>query len=603
MDISNQLMSTLAKTPGVENNKVESDRLYVPPTRSNADKQNVSSSIATMQGMVLTEEDKIFAESMFDDGVELPRPTKKLDRNNIYSIFNNVKNILLRQSSDFLNSLQHKLEVFALSHQAFNKSLGEKLDALTKQLDGVMNEVKVSGDELNTLNSQAEELKETLESLNNEQQKLKDAGVAKNDPRYQAISEQIRNTEDRLINAGSRLETAKANYNILADKANSIQSDINNEMAQALNNTRFSKLLDMDRMQQRGDEQPKASHRLIYLLNESIKYRAEEAIKRAESERERTLINTQLMSEQRTKQAEKAEKEYEKAQEAAKKSDCISKILSFVIAAVSIVLTVVSGGLASPVTAVLLALTVADMAVTAATGQSFMAKALEPLMNNVFMPLFNMICEAMDFLLEHSPLGKLLKAALPEDVFKNVKDVLKIVNSIAAIIVAGYLLKSAGSFIKNSKIGQAIIGATMKQATKMMQMIAKNIPQILKRMSGKAGNVMANVGNKLTLQNHQNVLKAGQLANAGVGVGNVVQTSVSKIQLAEKRVDVATSQSDLAQLWEIREKQNEMTEQLQESLDKLQKFIANLSEMLAKIINDNMLAGKKILQLKSNVIG
>lgn len=603
MDINNHLTPALIKTPDMETEKAESARIYSPPVHANANKKNVHSSIAAMQAMVLTEEDKIFAESMLDDGVELPKPTKKLDRNNIYSIFNNMKDILLRQSGDFLSSMQHSLETFAASYQAFNKKLGEKLDALAEQLNSVMDELEIAGKDLEDLHSQATTLQEKLGALKAEKQKLKDSGVAKDDARYQSVNEKIKNTEDSLLKLGSALEAAKANYEALIDKAISLQSTFNSEMAQALNNPRFSKLLELDKMQQRGDEQLKASHRLIYLLNESIKNRTEEAIKRAEAERERALINTQLMGEQRIKQAEKSEREYEKAQEAAKKSDCISKILNYVIAAVSIVLTVASGGLASPVTAALLALTVADLAVTAATGQSFMAKALEPLMNNVFMPLFNMISEAMDFLFEHGPLGKLLKTVLPEDIFKTLKEVLKVVNTIAAIIAAGYLLKSAGAFIKNTNVGQAIVKATMKHATKMMEMIAKNIPQLLKRMAGKAGNVIANAGNKVTLQNHQNILKAGQLANAGMGVGNVVQNSVSKIQVAETRVDVAKSQNDLAQLWELREKQNEMTEQLQESLESLQKFIASLSEMLTKIINDNMLAGKKILQLKSNVIG
>lgn len=603
MDINNHLTPELIKTPDMENDKAESIRIYSPPIRPNENKKNVNSSIAAMQAMVLTEEDKIFAESMLDDGVELPKPTKKLDKSNIYSIFNNMKDILLRQGGDFLSSMQRSLETFAASYQAFNKKLGEKLDALAEQLTSVMDELEVAGKNLDDLHSQAETLKETLGSLNDDKQKLKDAGVAKDDARYQAINRKINDTEDRLLKLGTDLDAAKVSYDALTEKATSLQSKFNSEMAQALNNPRFSKLLDMDKMQQRGDEQLKASHRLIYLLNESIKNRTEEAIKRAEAERERALINTQLMGEQRTKQAEKSEREYEKAQEAAKKSDCISKILNYIIAAVSIVLTVASGGLASPVTAALLALTVADLAVTAATGQSFMAKALEPLMNHVFMPLFNMISEAMDFLFEHGPLGKLLKAVLPENIFKTLKEVMKVVNTIAAIIAAGYLMKSAGALIKNTKIGQAIVNATMKQATKMMEMIAKNIPELLKKMAGKAGSVIANAGNKLTLQNHQNILKAGQLANAGLGVGNVVQSSVSKINVAEARVDAVKSQNDLAELWKLREQQDEMTEQLQASLESLQKFIANLNEMLAKIINDNMLAGKKILQLKSNVIG
>lgn len=603
MDINNHLTPALIKTPDMENDKAESIRIYSPPIRPNENKKNVNSSIAAMQAMVLTEEDKIFAESMLDDGVELPKPTKKLDKSNIYSIFNNMKDILLRQGGDFLSSMQRSLETFAASYQAFNKKLGEKLDALAEQLTSVMDELEVAGKNLDDLHSQAETLKETLGSLNDDKQKLKDAGVAKDDARYQAINRKINDTEDRLLKLGTDLDAAKVSYDALTEKATSLQSKFNSEMAQALNNPRFSKLLDMDKMQQRGDEQLKASHRLIYLLNESIKNRTEEAIKRAEAERERALINTQLMGEQRTKQAEKSEREYEKAQEAAKKSDCISKILNYIIAAVSIVLTVASGGLASPVTAALLALTVADLAVTAATGQSFMAKALEPLMNHVFMPLFNMISEAMDFLFEHGPLGKLLKAVLPENIFKTLKEVMKVVNTIAAIIAAGYLMKSAGALIKNTKIGQAIVNATMKQATKMMEMIAKNIPELLKKMAGKAGSVIANAGNKLTLQNHQNILKAGQLANAGLGVGNVVQSSVSKINVAEARVDAVKSQNDLAELWKLREQQDEMTEQLQASLESLQKFIANLNEMLAKIINDNMLAGKKILQLKSNVIG
>lgn len=137
----------------------------------------------------------------------------------------------------------------------------------------------------------------------------------------------------------------------------------------------------------------------------------------------------------------------------------------------------------------------------------------------------------------------------------------------------------------------------------MMAVLVKNLPKFLKNFAGKAGRLMSKVGTKLTVENHQNMLKIGTLATQGVGTANVVQSSVSKINLAQKNVDVATSQNALAELWELREKQDQLSDSMQESLAALQKYIARLNDILAKVIADNTLAGQHILQNKSALLG
>lgn len=604
MNITNTVLASLVPKTNSEVNKNEVNRLYLPPTSFKAGNQNVNNSISSLQQMVTTEEDKIFAESIFSDGVELAAPEKKLDKKNIYSIFNNLRELLLRNENDFLGSLQHTLEVFAASHAAYTKEQGKLLDGLAAELQKATDELEAAGGDLKGLDQQGNVFKDKLDSLKAELQRLKDLGVSPNDSEYQGILKQMTDVEDKLLKLGDDIAAAKSKYDALSDKATNALSKFNTEMSRINNATgRFSNLVNLDEMQQRNDEQLKASHRLIFILNESIKNRTEEAVKRAEAERNRTEINTQLMGEKRVKQAEKSERDYEKAQEAAKKSDCISKILGFIVAAVSIVLTVASGGLASPLSAVLIGLTVADMAMTAATGQSFMAKALEPLMKHVLMPVLNAIGQAMDFLFEHSPLGQFLKAALPPDIFQTLRSIFKVVNTIAAIIVAGYVLKNAASFLKNSNIGKSIVNAVMKHAHKMMEAIARNIPQVLKNFSHKAGEMMGKVSAQLTVQNHANALKLATLANQGVGVANLVQNSVSKINLADKNIDVTKAHNELAMVKELREKQDELSAMMQESLNALQEFIAKLNEIVSKIIEDNRISGQKILQNQYSILG
>ncbi|MGL5565972.1 MAG: type III secretion system translocon subunit SctE, partial [Plesiomonas sp.] len=103
----------------------------------------------------------------------------------------------------------------------------------------------------------------------------------------------------------------------------------------------------------------------------------------------------QKLAEAAAKDAEKKAKEYEeevrKAEEMQKTMGCMGKVLGWIVTAVSFAAAAFTGGASLALAAVGLALAIGDEISQAVTGRSFMADAMQPLMDTIVKPLMEMM--------------------------------------------------------------------------------------------------------------------------------------------------------------------------------------------------------------------
>lgn len=589
---ANSLSSDITKM--TKESSVAPRNYVVPPV--NSDVRNSIQNSLDVLVMVQNQEDSDVAAFLADSEVELSAPAKTRTRAEYNVLINNVINKLLAEKGNGQDFLRNALETLSSTVSAYNKQIKDTLDNLQKELNVAEAEMNSAADEMNTLEEQSVKYKSIIDGLQAKLSQLKESGVTSDMPEYQAVEVEIRSAEDALLKLSQPLSQAIDTLKQKIEVVNDIQNKMSSVITVALSDTKNAKILDMNFIEQRADEQVKLSLRILQIVQQNIKDRLEEVTKRAEDELKRTQFNVEMIGKERVKQAEKAEKEYEKAQEAAKKSDCISKIISYVVAAVGMAITVATGGLASPLSAIMIGLSVADLAVSAATGTSFIGKALEPLMNHVLMPIIEAIGKAVDWLFQNTPLGLLLKQLLPEDAFDTVRNAIKMASTIAAIVLAGYLLKNAGSFMSKSALGKAVINAVMKQATKMMSAVSRNIPGILKNTGEFVSASFKKISDKIAVPNKiQKYATVAEAVKDGANAANTIQNEAFKINQARTFKLTTDARLDVEALQFVREKQDELTDMMQESLKVLQDFIQNLTRMNQQIILDRMKLGQRLL--------
>ncbi|PKC36069.1 type III secretion system protein [Pantoea ananatis 15320] len=175
----------------------------------------------------------------------------------------------------------------------------------------------------------------------------------------------------------------------------------------------------------------------------------------------------QKLAEAAAKDAEKKAKEYEeevrKAEEMQKTMGCIGKVLGWIVTALSFAAAAFTGGASLALAAVGLALAIGDEISQAVTGRSFMADAMQPLMDAIVKPLMEMM-------------GKIFSAILQS--FGIDKDTADMVGQILGAIAAAAILV-AGVMVAGSVMSK-VFGTVMKKigvdvAEKASKTMANNV--------------------------------------------------------------------------------------------------------------------------------
>nr|QFG15439.1 IpaB240-460-CPE194-319 [synthetic construct] len=181
----------------------------------------------------------------------------------------------------------------------------------------------------------------------------------------------------------------------------------------------------------------------------------------------------QSLQESRKTEMERKSDEYaaevRKAEELNRVMGCVGKILGALLTIVSVVAAAFSGGASLALAAVGLALMVTDAIVQAATGNSFMEQALNPIMKAVIEPLIKLLSDAFTKMLEGLGVDS-KKAKMIGSILGAIAGALVLV---AAVVLVATVGKQAAAKLAEN-IGK-IIGKTLTDL----------IPKFLKNFSSQ----------------------------------------------------------------------------------------------------------------------
>ncbi len=363
---------------------------------------------------------------------------------------------------------------------------------------------------MGTANTDAE-LLQTAQNLAEVKQQIYDQAksqlsqLSPEDPEHAAALGRFESAEQELAEAAGQLDKAQvqanASYQAARDTA-LVVDELFNKL-QGLANASAPVI------EQQEKQSLNAIARMLLLIGTFIKLVG----KNSEKALENDSALFQRIQESRQQEMQRKSDEYtaevRKAEVLNKAMGCVGKILGGLITALSIVGAVFSGGASLVFAAVGLALMVGDAIGKAATGVSFMEKALSPLMENIIKPLVDALSKGIAKMLER--LG---------------------VDAATANMVGGIVgtLVAAALIIAVVVVGKAAAGkvASTAFANMVNEAIKKLIPNILKNVAAKSSTTISNgvkrllekltlPSDKAALANYTNRLNT---INVSVGLGS-----------------------------------------------------------------------------------
>lgn len=347
----------------------------------------------------------------------------------------------------------------------------------------------------------------------------------------------------------------------------------------------------------------------------------------------------QKLAEAAATDAEKNAKEYEeqvrKAEEMQKTMGCIGKVVGWVVTAVSFAAAAFTGGASLALAAVGLTLALGDEIYQAVSGRSFMADAMQPLMNSVIKPMM----EAM---------GKVFSAILQalgadKDTADMVGQILGAIAAAAALVVAVMLAGSAMSKVFGKvmeKIGVDVAqdaGKTMTKnvAVEVQKEVVKDVTKNVVRNAVKevAEEVAQEVAEKTTKTTMQRLMDStlgqvvkrlsssfrrsegasellmAKVANysqkAGVGLSVVNTSSQAAIGIvsASMLLEASNVRAEMMKNAALQDLLNEMMTRAVDSFTQRMETTSEIVRNISVVAENQALAGKYIIKQMRAVAG
>ncbi|OQS43684.1 type III secretion system translocon subunit SctE [Chromobacterium haemolyticum] len=317
--------------------------------------------------------------------------------------------------------------------------------------------------------------------------------------------------------------------------------------------------------------------------------------KNSEESLKNDLALFQAMQEGRQKEMDKKSAEYQeevrKAEELNRTMGCIGKILGAVLTVVSVVAAVFTGGASLALAAVGLALMVADEVVKATTGESFMEKAMKPIMDAVM----TMLKPLMDLV------GKIVSETLKAfGVDKNLADT---IGSIAGMIYAAVAMVFA--VVAISMVGKGVASKLGGALSKMMgDSMRKMVPTLLKEMAKNGSKVLTQgfqrLANSLGLPKDaaakqlmantlNRVVVGGEVAQAATQAGGNVAQGVFMKNASDMLAEFTLARAAMEQI-------EQWLKQAVEVFASTQKVTQDLTTMMSSALQQNAEAGRFVLR-------
>ncbi|EXU76554.1 type III secretion system translocon subunit SctE [Erwinia mallotivora] len=530
-------------------------------------------SVVAQLSEVKNASDNITTTSQSDSGSTLEKLTKLLGR------------MIELNAQSSMHSLQSNVNSF----NAIFESTRSAFNELSSQLIQQGENVAACQDNLSAAKNQAQEfngkVSDAQSALSDAQERLKnleDKALSQK-PVSAELQKQIAEAKNSVITAQANLNTAQNNYNshiggtlakaetALTAAKNTLQATINQSQSLTSNlSTQQTSAIEMQR-KENSENAPTLAF-LMALMQQLID-------KNSTDELNASAKLKQKMAEAAQKDSEKKAKEYDeqvrKAEEMQKTMGCVGKILGWAITAIGFAAAAFTGGASLAFAAIGLALAVSDEIYQAVTGDSFMQKAMTPLLDYVIKPIMEFYSNIVATVLEK--LG----------VDKNIADIIgqvygaivAAVGMIAASVVAGSIAsKVAGAVAK--KLGNNIVG-------KIAQSIAKSLSRAVTSNQAK----MAQIANKLNTAS--TVLSAG---NSVIKTAGDITTAAMMVEAAKVKAKLEMNTTLQAVLNEMMDRAIEVFTRQTESLK------ANL-ENISHMVDSQSQAGKFITRQMRSVAG
>lgn len=408
--------------------------------------------------------------------------------------------------------------------------------------------------------------------------------------------------QKQLMEANSRFEAAQSKFNSITQAHQryetsvlnlAIQSEslsklvLNTTMGQAISLVASLTLQQKNIIQVRHQESEKDANSLTFLIalmSKLINQNAGEDLKA-------TSLLKQKLSEAAAKDAEKKALEYEtqirKAEEMQKTMGCIGKTLGWIITVVSIVAAVFTGGASLAFATVGLALMLGDEINQAINGHSFLQEAMQPMMESIIQPLMKLLADAFT---EIVSLFGADKAAA--EMAGQIMGAL----AVAILIIAGVMLVGVGigkvGGVLMEKMGGNIAGGSLR-----------------KIMDSTAGQVFKRITQGLSRSLNVDEVTAArastysQASITGAGMLNTVIKSAGNIETAEMLVIAAKAQAKLMKDSAMQDLLDSMMNQATDAFSLRLKMVKKIIEHIATVAENQVKAGKYILDKMSHVAG
>lgn len=467
--------------------------------------------------------------------------------------------------------------------------------------------------------------------------------AAMQDPVSDDLKNQIDAAKNAVSSAQNALNKADNAYNNFVEKTlnPAIAAESNSRRALESAQEKSQTLLNSQTPQQhasveayrkQNDDLSKSLNFLMALMSRLIE-------KSTSDDLQASAELKQKLAEASQKDAEKKAKEYEeevrKAEEMQKTMGCLGKILGWLITAVSFVAAAFTGGASLALAAVGLALAIGDEISQAVSGHSFMADAMQPIMDAIVKPLMELLGKMFTALLESFGVDK----ATAEMAGKIMGAIAAAVVLIAGVMFAGSALskvfgvvmkklgmevgeeasktmgKSVAAEIEKEvvedlaqttlrtvakEVAKDVAEEVSEQATKstMQRLMDSAVGQVFKRLSQGFGRAAGMDEVKMNV-----VYNRTQMALTGAAMGNTALQVTGNILVENMMVEAAKAKGQMMKDAALQELLNEMMTRAIDSFTHRMESVNQIVKNMSAVAETQFQTGKYITKQMSNVAG
>ncbi|HDT4319781.1 TPA: type III secretion system translocon subunit SctE [Klebsiella aerogenes] len=544
-----------------------------------------------------------------------------------------------------LTNLISQLEVF----NAMMSGAGEAYSSLANQLEqqgkawasdadalkDAQQKSDALSDDVNKAQSTLDDAQKTLSAL--------EAEAAKQNPVSAELQKKIDEAKVVVAGAQASLTQATKTFNdfndktlnpaIAAEKNSRTELDSTQSQSKGLVDSLSSQQNNaIEQLRKQSDAESKSLTFLMALMAQLID-------KSSSDELSATAELKQQLAEASAKDAEKKAKEYEeevrKSEEMQKTMGCIGKILGWLITAVSFVSAVFTGGASLALAAVGLALAVGDEINQAVTGKSFMADAMQPLMDAIVKPLMELLGKMFSAILEGLGVDKETAAMVGQ--------ILGAIAAAAALVVAvvvagsvmskvfGVIMKKIGMDVAEEagkNLGKSVAVEVEKEVVQdvtqnvlrtVVKGVAKDVAEeaaetttkstMQRLMDSAAGQMLKRLSHGIGRSAGMDELKMAKISNrtqkalTGATMVNTSVQAAGGIVVGSMLVDASKIRAEMMKDIALQDLLNEMMNRAIDTFSHRMETVNQIIKNISTVAENQMNAGKYITRKMSHVAG